>query len=147
MKSGSRIFLRFWRRLLPDELAKVDLESDRLELTCPIEMGAVRAPHDDEDSSGYGFLTRRKRPGWIRRSRLVAREFRTWTPWTQELFAPASSLAVVHSVLALAMSKGLEVVTLDIKDAYLNVPQKAPVIIEVDAQLLGDGTPCCQANG
>ena len=34
-------------------------------------------------------------------------------------FAPASPLAVVRSVLALVMSKGLEVVTIDIQDAYL----------------------------
>ena len=35
--------------------------------------------------------------------------------------------------------KNLEVVTLDIKDAYLNVDQKAPVVINVDASLLDDG--------
>ena len=39
--------------------------------------------------------------------------------------------------MALAQSRGLELVTLDIKDAYLNVPQKAKVIIQVAAALFG----------
>ena len=65
---------------------------------------------------------------WVRRSRLVARERRTWSPWSQELFAPASSLAVVHGLMAYAQAKGLEIVTLDVKDAYLNVPQRNPVM-------------------
>ena len=39
--------------------------------------------------------------------------------------------------MALAQSRGLELVTLDIKDAYLNVPQKAKATIQVDAALFG----------
>ena len=117
--------------LEPSKLAQVDLESDRHELTRLLEMGVVRPPREHEDVSPYGFLTTkivrdwRKRPGWTRRSRLVAREFRSWTPWTQDLFAPASSLAVVHSLMAAALSKNLELATIDIKDAYLNVSHKA----------------------
>ena len=41
--------------------------------------------------------------------------------------------------MAVALSKNLELATIDIKDAYLNVSQKAPVVIEVEASLLGDG--------
>ena len=131
--------------LSDEDLAKVDYDSDKFELERLVAMGAVRPPRTDEDISTYETLTTkivrdwRRRPGWTRRSRLVAREFRSWTPWTQELFAPASCLSVVHSFISLALSKGLEITTLDIKDAYLNVKQKAPVIIQVDAELFGDG--------
>ena len=131
--------------LSDEDLAKVDYDSDKFELERLVAMGAVRHPRADEDISTYETLTTkivrdwRRRPGWTRRSRLVAREFRSWTPWTQELFAPASCLSVVHSFISLALSKGLEITTLDIKDAYLNVKQKAPVIIQVDAELFGDG--------
>ena len=41
--------------------------------------------------------------------------------------------------MAVALSKNLELATIDIKDAYLNASQKAPVVIEVEASLLGDG--------
>ena len=107
-------------------------------------MGVLRRLRPQEDRNQYDFLTTkvvrdwRKRPTWIRRSRLVAREFKTWTPWTQELFAPASSLGVIHGLMSYAQSRGLELVTLDVKDAYLTVKQKAPVIVEVDARLFGE---------
>ena len=72
--------------LSPDELAALDLESDRTEVERLVAMGALRPPRDGEDLGQYEQLTTkvvrdwRKRPGWIRRSRLVAREFRSWTP-------------------------------------------------------------------
>ena len=133
--------------LSPEELEKVDLESDIVELTRLEKMGVLRRVLPDEDVSQYSFLTTkvvrdwRKRPGWTRRSRLVAREYRTWTAWSQELFAPASTLATINSLIALAISEDLEVVSIDIKDAYLNVKQKTPVIIHVDGRLMGQATP------
>ena len=39
-------------------------------------------------------------------------------------------------MMAVAQAEGLELVTLDIKDAYLNVDQKAKVIIKVDSNML-----------
>ena len=130
--------------LSPEELSELDLESDKVEVERLVGMGVLRAVKPEEDISKFEFLTTkvvhdwRKRPSWVRRSRLVAREFRTWSPWSQELFAPASSLAVVHGLMAYAQAKGLEIVTLDVKDAYLNVPQRNPVIIEVDGRLFGE---------
>ena len=133
--------------LSPEELEKVDLVSDIVELTRLEKMGVLRRVLPDEDVSQHSFLTTkvvrdwRKRPGWTRRSRLVAREYRTWTAWSQELFAPASTLATINSLIALAISEDLEVVSMDIKDAYLNVKQKTPVIIHVDGRLMGQATP------
>ena len=84
--------------LTPEELHEVDREADRKEITRLIEMGVARWPEENEDTSGCQVLTAkvvrdwRKRPGWLRRSRLVGREFRSMSPYTQELFAPASTL-------------------------------------------------------
>ncbi|CAE7593484.1 unnamed protein product [Symbiodinium sp. CCMP2456] len=130
-----------------EELARLDLVSDRHEVERLLSMNAIRRPKDGEDLSKYSRLSTklvrdwRKRPMWVRRSRLVAREFKSWSPWSQELFAPSSSLAVCHGLIAQAQAFGLELTTLDQKDAYLNVPQKAPVIIEVDSRAFEDG-PC-----
>ena len=100
-------------------LHQVDHDSDQFELSHLLEMGVIRPVREGEDIRGYDFLTTnlgrdwRRRPGWTTRSRLVAREFKTWTSWFEELLAPASCLSVVHSMMALAPSKSLEVVTLD----------------------------------
>ncbi|CAE7403195.1 unnamed protein product, partial [Symbiodinium microadriaticum] len=129
----------------PEELLKLDLASDRHEVERLMQMGAIRHPNASEDLSSYSRLTTkvvrdwRKRPTWVRRSRLVAREFKSWSPWTQDLFAPASSLAICHGLIAQAQALGLELTTLDVKDAYLNVPQKAPVVIEIDSRVFEEG--------
>ncbi|CAE7941469.1 unnamed protein product, partial [Symbiodinium necroappetens] len=128
----------------PDELAAIDFESDKVEVERLVSMGVLRKPHKGEDLSGHSKLTTkmvrdwRRRPHWIRRSRLVGREYKTWEPWRAELFAPSSSLGVVHSVMAWALTMGLEICTIDVKDAYLNCQQKQPVIVEVDSRLIGE---------
>ena len=115
--------------LSEDELKAVDREADKTEITRLIATGVARWPGEQEDVSGYQVLTTkvvrdwRKRPGWLRRSRLVGREFRTMSAYTQELFAPASSLGAVHMFISWALSKNLQLTTIDVKDAYLNVPQ------------------------
>ena len=88
----------------PEKLAEIDFESDRVEVERLIEMGVLRRPKPGEALDGHSKLTTkmvrdwRRRPNWVRRSRLVGREYRSWEPWRAELFAPSSSLAVVHSV-------------------------------------------------
>eukprot|EP00439_Symbiodinium_sp_Y106_P052255 s3995_g7.t1 len=130
--------------LSPESLFEVDRQADHKEVTCLIQMGVARHPRENEDLSEHALLTTkfvkdwRRRPGWTRRSRLVAREFRTLAAWTSELFAPASSLAVVHSLIAYAISNSLELVTVDVKDAYLTVDQPTKVIIEVPAEILNE---------
>ena len=127
----------------PAELETLDMEADKKEVERLLAMGVMRPPRAGEDLDGYGFLTTkvvrdwRRRPHWLRRSRLVAREFRTWEPWQAELFAPSSNTAVIHALMSLALAEGLEITTIDVKDAYLNVKQRAPVIIEVDERLIG----------
>ena len=131
------------RELEGTDLAMVDSQADLKEITRLIEMGVLRKPVEGEEVEKYTHLTTkvvrdwRRRPGWTRRSRLVAREFKSSSPWTQEMFAPASNLGTVHSFLVWALSTGLEVVSLDIKDAYLQVPQPSPAVITVDAKVFG----------
>ena len=129
-------------QLTEEELANQDLKADLLEVNRLLEMGVLRYVTQDDNLEEFTNLTtrivrdRRKRPRWTRRSRLVAREFKWSSPWTAELFAPSSSLGVTHAVMAVAHAEGLELVTLDIKDAYLNVDQKAKVIIKVAGDLV-----------
>ena len=130
----------------PEQLEQLDMAADRKEVERLLDMGVMRAPRPGENLEEYGFLTTkvvrdwRKRPNWLRRSRLVAREFRSWEPWQAELFAPSSNLAVIHALMAVALTEDLELVTLDVKDAYLNVRQRNPVVIKVDERLVGGST-------
>ena len=68
---------------------------------------------------------------WRRRCRLVAREFRAGAQSTEETFSPTSSKYVVNIFLTLALVYGLSILVMDIKDAFLCVPQRDLVIIEV----------------
>ncbi|CAE7796983.1 eryA, partial [Symbiodinium microadriaticum] len=83
-----------------------------------------------------GLLDDSESPSWDEHGEHAPELSEAWTPWTQDLFAPASNLGAVHSFMTLALTFGLELVTIDVKDAYLNVPQPEPVVIEVEAALL-----------
>ena len=133
-----------------EALLALDIEADRVELDRLLSMGVVRELAKGEDTAQFSLLTTkmvrdwRKRPMWKRRSRLVAREFKRWSEWSQELFAPSSSLGTIHGLIAWAQTMHLELVTLDIKDAYLNVVQKQPVLITVDPRLFGNHDPAAE---
>ena len=130
--------------LSESELAQVDADADQKEIERLMSMGVLRNRRAEEDISEYQSLTTkvvrdwRKRPGWTRRSRLVGREFKTMSPYTQELFAPASTLGATHAFIATALSLGLELATFDFKDAYLQVDQPTPMTVEIEGQLFGD---------
>ena len=68
-------------------------------------------------------------PGWLRRSRLVAREF-NWMDVRDDVYSPSSSSSIVKVLPALAMSDGFlpqsVLGTLDVADAFLQVPQPEP---------------------
>ena len=75
---------------------------------------------------------------WRRRCRLVAREFRAGAQSTEETFAPTSSKYVVNILLILCLVYHLSILVCDIKDAFLTVPQREMVIVEVPAWTKGD---------
>ncbi len=68
---------------------------------------------------------------WKRRCRLVAREFRDGAQSTEEPFAPTSSKYVVNILMILCLVYQLSILVCDIKDAFLTVPQRELVIVEV----------------
>ena len=74
-------------------------------------------------------------PAWMRRSRSVAREF-NWLESREDTFSPATSSAVVKLLPALAMSDGFipnaVLGTLDISDAFLQVPQSLPRAVTIN---------------
>ena len=74
-------------------------------------------------------------PASMRRSRLVAMEF-NWLESREDTFSPATSSAVVKLLPALAMSDGFIpnaiLGTLDISDAFLQVPQSLPRAVTIN---------------
>ena len=56
----------------------------------------------------------------------MAREFKAMSDWSAELFAPASTLAAVHSFIAVALARGLQIAVLDVKDAYQMWSNRTP---------------------
>ena len=65
----------------------------------------------------------RYRQGWKRRCRIVAREYRMNQNTDENTHSPTSAFAAVRILLILGMIYDLAVTALDIKDAFLVVPQ------------------------
>ena len=65
------------------------------------------------------------------RARLVAREFRSGDASNEETFSPTSSKWIIHLFLVLALVQHLSVLVMDAKDAFLTVPQRDLVLIEI----------------
>ena len=78
-------------------------------------------------------------PGWLRRSRLVAREF-NWLDVRDDVYSPSSSSSVVKILPALALSDGFApnsvLGTLDVADAFLQVPQPMPRVVKLGSMEL-----------
>ena len=73
-------------------------------------------------------------PAWLRRSRLVAREY-NWLDVRDDVYSPSSSATTVKLLPALAMSNSFceqsVLGTLDIGDAFLQVPQSTPRVVRL----------------
>ena len=116
---------------------------DRVELNRLVKMGVLRPMSGEENIEGMTNLQSkyvrdwRFRPSedgkswsWVRRSRLVAKEFKVIDPLMENLYSPGSS-ACLQKVFAglVCSSSRLCLCTGDIKDAYLTVPQRRPTFI------------------
>ena len=123
-----------------DQAAAIE-EIDRLRKMSVIE------DHDTYTGNELVLDTRqvfdwRYRDGqWKRRCRLVAREFRSGAQSTEETFAPTSSKYVVNILLILCLIHQLSILVCDIKDAFLTVPQRELVLVEVPSWIKCDGSP------
>ena len=69
---------------------------------------------------------------WIRRCRIVAREFKTGAT-DENNFSPTSSFASVRMLLTFALIYNLAVTALDAKDAFLMVPQMEILYLKLPA--------------
>ena len=67
---------------------------------------------------------------WIRRCRIVAREFKTGAT-DENNFSPTSSFASVRMLLVFAIMYNLAVTALDVKDAFLMVPQVEVLYVKI----------------
>ena len=114
-----------------EELKKLEEEADLCEEKRLLEMGVlIPVEEANQLDDGYRLMTSRSvydwrfRDGhWIRRSRLVARDYKFLQPELEGLFSPASNSLGTKVWAALVQSAGgsLSLYSADVKDAYLMV--------------------------
>ena len=99
-------------------------------------MNVVMEPNPQEQAEHLSTVfvkTRKKGPdGWFRRARLVARQYRWASDMLEEdTFSPPSVSILARLVPLLAQKWGTPIYIMDVKDAYLCVPQPEdePVVV------------------
>ena len=138
-----------------DVLALIDEEADKIEIQRLLEMGVITTVDKyngqlDVALSAKMVRTWRKKtkvevgqdgisrsyPAWMRRSRLVGRDF-NFLSYREDVYSPASSSSVVKLLPSMALSDGFirdaVLATLDVSDA-LQVPQPVPRKVSLDGQ-------------
>ena len=120
--------------LPPEELQELDreallVEMERLETTA-IRRTKIKDMEADGIASDMKWLTTkfvfdwRYRDGtWKRRARLVAREFKTGS-LRNDILSPATSSSIIRIIPLLAIQGKMRLWSIDVKDAFLQVPQK-----------------------
>ena len=86
---------------------------------------------------------------WIRRARLVAREFKTQEHRT-DTFSPATSASLVRLIPVLGLQQEYALYSVDVKDAFLQVPQRNRTACEFPkeyVELFGEEDPNCRNEG
>ena len=123
----------------PEKLDSMDQEAAVEELNRLSKIGVIE---EFAESCASGSEKRmdlrevydwRHRDGkWRRRCRIVAREYRAGATSTAETFSPTASNAAARLVLVLHLLNPTWVIlVLDIKDAYLQVPQQEEVLVKI----------------
>ena len=126
------------------ELERLDEDAARQEVEKLKGMGVIEEIPREESPQGAKWLTlknvydwRFRSPGngeperWLRRCRIVCREFKTTTGSSAETFAPTSGLAAIKLMVVLHCVLRLLLWTLDCADAFLQVPQQEPCVVEI----------------
>jgi len=67
---------------------------------------------------------RLEKGGWFRRAKLVARQFR-WSVFSDDSLAPTSAAVIMKLLAQLAVRTSMLLFTVDVKDAFLMIPQPA----------------------
>ena len=111
---------------------------------------------EEGENSGTKWLTtkfvfdwRFRERKWIRRARLVAREFKSQEHRT-DTFSPATSASLVRLIPILGLQQEHSLYSIDVKDAFLQVPQRNRTACEFPkeyVELFGDEDPQCRNDG
>ena len=123
----------------PEELDSMDQEAAVEELNRLSKIGVIEEFAESGASGSEKMMDLREvydwryRDGkWRRRCRIVAREYRVGATSTAETFSPTASNAAARLVLILHLLNPTWVIlVLDIKDAYLQVPQQEEVLVTI----------------
>ena len=144
----------FQPELPADEMSVIDSEADKIEVQRLLSMSVITTVDGysgklDIPLSAKMVRTWRKKTKtetdehgvttsqlmWMRRSRLVGRDF-NFLEYREDVYSRASSSSVVKLLPSLALSDGFVkegvVATLDVSDAFLQVPQPIPRKISLD---------------
>ena len=132
-----------------DTLQQLDAKAEKVELNRLRNMGVLHVLNDVQEAAAadtHTALTTRfvhtwrlkmynGRSMWLRRARLVARDYAHLDRFREGLFSPASSAIVTRLIPALCCnfreSKQWILMGLDISDAYLTCDQRHPTVISV----------------
>ena len=146
---GGEAVHEFWSGRTEDEgppecdeqqLQQIDREAERVEADRLVRMNVLE-PVDDPPSADLVLQTRyvldwRFRDGWKRRARLVSKELKVWDPHRVDVYAPSTSPAMIKIVPALFATMQHEdwhLWGIDIKDAFLTVPQRSLLYVRLGA--------------
>eukprot|EP00435_Cladocopium_sp_Y103_P060628 s1055_g22.t1 len=130
----------------PEEFAWLDFEAmqmelDRLRLRDLDVIGAMESDVNTDDCVKLDTRLVRdwrfRESKWKRRARLVAREFRGND--CSSAFSPTTPLAFVKMFIVRSILHGLAIASLDVGDAFLQVPQLATLLIEIPKWALQAG--------
>eukprot|EP00435_Cladocopium_sp_Y103_P000040 s2725_g1.t1 len=127
-----------------DELEKLDIQAGFTEIERLLKMGVLKEPTEDDLSQGTILTTRMvfdwrfRENGWLRRGRYVAREFKGNDRGSSETFAPTSGIGS-RLVLLLYICLRWFLSFMDVKDAFLLVPQQEKVLVEKPVWYAGEG--------
>ena len=139
-----------------DELGLIDVEADKIEVQRLLAMNVIATPDGysgklDVPLSAKMVRTWRKKLNtvvgddgapvtqmmWMRRSRLVGRDF-NFLEYREDVYSPASSASVVKLLPCMALSDAFVsnavIATLDVSDAFLQVPQPIPRKVTLDGE-------------
>ena len=129
-------------KLEEHELEVIDRQSRKTEIERLMDMKVLKPIREEQATSGsYKRLSTkivydwRHRDGqWKRRGRLVAREFRWLTDYDiAALFSPTGVASTVKLLSALfTFTDGYILGSVDVSDAYLQVEQSEPTVVEID---------------
>ena len=123
----------------PEKLDSMDQEAAVEELNRLSKIGVIEEFAESGASGSEKRMDLREvydwryRDGkWRRRCRIVAREYRAGAASTADTFSPTASNAAARLVLLLHLLNPTWVIlVLDIKDAYLQVPQQEEVLVTI----------------